>query len=117
VHNKYGPAVSDGSASRPVDDDGEDDGIPALTGGENAGRRNGRSKEGPVDAHHPTLLLTTEQAARELQVGRHTLFDLIARGELASVALGRRSDGTACQRRVERAELVRYIARLRGGEP
>jgi excisionase family DNA binding protein len=73
-----------------------------------------------VDAHHPTLLLTAEEAARELRSGRHKVYDLIASGELASIALGRRSDGTACQRRIERAELERYMASLRdspGQEP
>jgi excisionase family DNA binding protein len=68
-----------------------------------------------VDGHHPhpTLLLTPEETAREIRSGRHKVYDLIASGELASIALGYRADGTACQRRIERAEVERYIARLK----
>ena len=51
------------------------------------------------------LLLTAEEAARALHVGRTTLFALIKNGELHAVHIGR-----SC--RLTRAELLRYIARL-----
>ena len=51
------------------------------------------------------LLLTAEEAARALHVGRTTLFALIKSGELHAVHIGR-----SC--RLTRAELLRYISRL-----
>lgn len=51
------------------------------------------------------LLLTAEEAARALHVGRTTLFGLIKNGELRAVHIGR-----SC--RLTRAELLRYVARL-----
>jgi len=51
------------------------------------------------------LLLTAEEAARALHVGRTTLFALIKNGELRAVHIGR-----SC--RLTRAELLRYVARL-----
>lgn len=51
------------------------------------------------------LLLTAEEAAHALHVGRTTLFALIKNGELHAVHIGR-----SC--RLTRAELLRYIARL-----
>jgi len=54
-----------------------------------------------------TLLYRVEDAARLLNVGRSTIFGLIASGELASVKLGR-------ARRVSRRALENYIARVEG---
>lgn len=51
------------------------------------------------------LLLTAEEAARALHVGRTTLFALIKNGELHAVHIGR-----SC--RLTRAELLRHVARL-----
>lgn len=51
------------------------------------------------------LLLTAEEAARTLNVGRTTLYALIKDGELHSVHIGR-----SC--RLTRAELQRYVTRL-----
>jgi excisionase family DNA binding protein len=51
------------------------------------------------------LLLTAEEAARALHVGRTTLFALIKNGELHAVHIGR-----SC--RLTRAELLRYVDRL-----
>lgn len=51
------------------------------------------------------LLLTAEEAARALHVGRTTLFALIKNGELHAVHIGR-----SC--RLTRAELLRYVTRL-----
>jgi excisionase family DNA binding protein len=50
----------------------------------------------------PRLLLTPEEAARALGVGRSTLFKLLASGELGSVRIG-----TA--RRVSLAQLERFV--------
>jgi excisionase family DNA binding protein len=52
------------------------------------------------------LLLTVEQAAERLNVGRTTLFGLIASGDVASVSLGR-------LRRIPAECLDEYVRRLR----
>lgn len=54
------------------------------------------------------LLLTAEEAARALNVGRTTLYALIKDGQLHSVHIGR-----SC--RLTRAELLRYVGRLDQG--
>ena len=51
------------------------------------------------------LLLTPEEAARVLRVGRTTIYGLIKAGELRPVHIGR-----SC--RLARAELERYVDRL-----
>ncbi|MFE7889725.1 excisionase family DNA-binding protein [Streptomyces nigra] len=56
----------------------------------------------------PTLLLlTVEEAARRLGIGRTTCFALIASGELESVKVG-------ALRRIPADALVAYVCRLRG---
>jgi excisionase family DNA binding protein len=50
-------------------------------------------------------LLTIEEAAAVLRIGRTTFYDLIKRGHLRTVHIGR-----SC--RVTRAELDRYVQRL-----
>lgn len=52
------------------------------------------------------LLLTVEEAARELGIGRSRMFELIGSGEVDSVKVGR-------SRRVPTAALGEYIDRLR----
>lgn len=52
------------------------------------------------------LLLTAEQAAGRLGIGRTKMFDLIATGEVSSVKVGR------C-RRVPTEALAEYVAQLR----
>ncbi len=51
------------------------------------------------------LLVTPEEAARRLSLGRTTLYQLIASGEIHSVIIGR-------SRRVPVSELCSYVARL-----
>jgi excisionase family DNA binding protein len=51
------------------------------------------------------LLMTPEEAARVLRVGRTTIYELIKAGELRPVHIGR-----SC--RLARAELERYVDRL-----
>ena len=51
------------------------------------------------------LLLTPEEAAEVLRVGRTTIYALMKAGELHSVHIGR-----SC--RLARAELERYVSRL-----
>lgn len=59
-------------------------------------------------APDPTLvLLTVEEAARRLGIGRTTCFALIASGDLESVKVG-------SLRRVPADALVTYVRRLRG---
>ncbi|WP_456598922.1 helix-turn-helix domain-containing protein [Blastococcus sp. SYSU DS0616] len=56
------------------------------------------------------LLLTTEEAADVLRVGRTTVYALIKEGELRPVHIGR-----SC--RISRAELERYVSRLDSPPP
>jgi excisionase family DNA binding protein len=54
----------------------------------------------------PAMLLTVEEAARELRVGRARVFGLIKNGELRSVKIGG-------SRRIRRTDLAGYVASLR----
>jgi excisionase family DNA binding protein len=54
------------------------------------------------------ILVTPEEAARRLSIGRTTIYELMARGELRSVNVGR------C-RRVPVSELCSFVARLVDG--
>lgn len=53
----------------------------------------------------PRVMLTAEQAAEALGIGRTTLFALLKRGEINSVRIGR-------LRRIPQSELDAYAARL-----
>lgn len=64
----------------------------------------------PADEQTPDLsldqlLLTTEEAADVLRIGRTTIYALIKHGHLRPVHIGR-----SC--RISRAELERYVRRL-----
>ena len=59
---------------------------------------------------HESLLLTPEQAARLLRIGRTTVYALMKAGDLRPVHIGR-----SC--RLARAELERYVNRLHAPEP
>lgn len=52
------------------------------------------------------LLLTVAQAARRLNLGRSSLFELVRRGDIASVCVGR-------SRRIPTEALNEYVDRLR----
>lgn len=76
-----------------------------------------RSRAAPADPHLPrdgvpgdALLLTLEEAAKILRVGRTTVFALMKVGELRPVHIGR-----SC--RLSRAELERYVSRLETPPP
>src|SRR3954469_6221306 len=56
------------------------------------------------------LLLTPEEAAEVLRVGRTTIYALMKAGDLHPVHIGR-----SC--RISRAELERYVRRLDGPQP
>lgn len=55
------------------------------------------------------LLLTVEEAAQELSIGRSLLYEHLLRGDVPSVKLGR------C-RRIRRSDLEDFVAALAGGE-
>lgn len=57
-----------------------------------------------IDHETGSLLLTVEEAARELRVSRSTMFKLIGSGEVPSLRLGNNA------RRVRRADLEDYVA-------
>jgi excisionase family DNA binding protein len=64
---------------------------------------------GDVLAAEP-LLLTPEEAAKVLRVGRTTVYALMKAGDLHPVHIGR-----SC--RISRAELERYVCRLDSPQP
>jgi excisionase family DNA binding protein len=53
------------------------------------------------------MLLTVEEAAERLGIGRSTMYQLIAAGKIDTIRVGR-------LRRIEPNALARYIAGLRG---
>jgi excisionase family DNA binding protein len=60
-----------------------------------------------------TLLLTPEEAAAELRIGRSRMYDLLRRGDVQSVKVGG-------SRRVPYDDLAAYVKRLvaeQSGEP
>jgi excisionase family DNA binding protein len=63
----------------------------------------GHADDGPPDG----LLLTVEEAARRLRIGRTLVYRLIESGKLESVTVGR-------LRRVPAECLIEYVAALRG---
>lgn len=58
-----------------------------------------------ASVENQTLLVTIEEAARLLGIGRTTMFELIGRGELKSVRLGRR-------RLIARRQLESFVEEL-----
>lgn len=56
------------------------------------------------------LLLTPEDAALVLSIGRSKLYELLAAGALRSVRIGK-------SRRIPAEELAAYVQRLAGTEP
>ena len=52
-----------------------------------------------------TLLMTAEEAAAELRIGRSRMFDLIREGVIQSVKIG-------ASRRITRSALAAYVATL-----
>ena len=63
-----------------------------------------------TEGHDESLLLTAEEAARLLRIGRTTVYALMKAGDLRPVHIGR-----SC--RLARAELERYVNRLHAPEP
>jgi excisionase family DNA binding protein len=61
----------------------------------------------PPDDTSDGLLLTVEEAARRLRLGRTLVYRLISSGELESITVGR-------LRRVPAECLAEYVATLRG---
>jgi excisionase family DNA binding protein len=59
----------------------------------------------PADAPAPKLLLRVEEAAQLLSLSRKTLYDLMSRGELASLKIGG-------SRRIPLTALHDFVARL-----
>ncbi len=63
--------------------------------------------QGTGDSQPEGLLLTVEEAAERLRLGRTLVYRLISSGQLESVTVGR-------LRRVPTGCLAEYVARLRG---
>ncbi|MET9830934.1 excisionase family DNA-binding protein [Streptomyces sp. NPDC006385] len=60
-----------------------------------------------LEPHDPSLvLLTVEEAARRLRIGRTTCFRLVLAGEIESVTVGR-------LRRIPADAIPAYVAKLR----
>jgi excisionase family DNA binding protein len=63
------------------------------------------STRGPGERHVPKLLLTPEEGARALGVGRTTFYELLRTGAVASVRIG-------SSRRVPTSAVEDYVRRL-----
>ncbi|MFD0300332.1 excisionase family DNA-binding protein [Streptomyces sp. NPDC127123] len=63
----------------------------------------------PTDDDPTLVLLTVEEAARRLRIGRTTCYQLIRSGELESIPVGR-------LRRVPADALAAYVARRRAAQ-
>ncbi len=59
----------------------------------------------PAGESEPKLLLTVEEAAHRLSVGRPKMYELIMRGEVLSVKIG-------ASRRISTSALEEYVERL-----
>lgn len=68
-----------------------------------------RPERGPAPTGHRRLLLRPEEAAQVLGIGRSTLYELMAAGEVESVRIGK-------SRRIPIAALEDYVERLRANE-
>ena len=68
----------------------------------------GSSNHDQSDPKPPRLLITVEEAADQLGVGRSTMYGLIRDGEVESVQIGR-------LRRVPADALPAFLAQLRAG--
>ena len=70
-------------------------------------RRDGAAHSSPREeyAHRDKLLLTAEEVAQALGIGRSKVYELMASGQLRSVAIGR-------LRRVPAARLAEFVANL-----
>ena len=67
----------------------------------------------PASAPAPSRLLRREEAAEYLGIGLNKLNELIRTGQLASVGIPPKPGGVRPARRVEQAELDRFIERNR----
>ncbi len=65
-----------------------------------------RRSEAIVDVHHLRLVLTVEEAARCLGIGRSLMYELVMSGEVESVMIGR-------LRRIPVPALTAYVEALR----
>jgi len=63
------------------------------------------SSETPTETAPELTLLTVEEAARRLSIGRTTLYALLKNGQISSVRIGH-------LRRIPAKELTTYTARL-----
>lgn len=59
----------------------------------------------PTDQNQPCVLLTVEEAARRLQIGRTTMYTLIKEGAIPSVRIGQ-------LRRIPAESLTTYVTHL-----
>jgi excisionase family DNA binding protein len=59
----------------------------------------------------PLYLLTVREVMDLLGMGKEAVYDLIASGELPSIAIGTRRNGRACRRRIRRAAVETLLTR------
>jgi excisionase family DNA binding protein len=64
-------------------------------------------KDDMTTSSSPRILLTIEEAAERLRIGRTLMYALVTAGEVESVRIGR-------LRRIPADALEQYVARLRG---
>jgi excisionase family DNA binding protein len=93
-----------------VSDTGHTPGNRAATTGTDLAHEldnQGQNQSNHAVAAEPKLLLTVEEAAHRLSIGRPKMWQLVMRGEVLSVKIG-------ASRRVPTAALVDYVRRLSG---
>jgi excisionase family DNA binding protein len=70
--------------------------------------RSADSHRRPTGEPEPKLLLTVEEAAQQLSIGRPKMYQLVMRGDVVSVKIG-------ASRRVPATALVEFVERLSTG--
>lgn len=81
--------------------------IPGTTG---VDAEDSRGPEPTDIGRNDTLLVPVVEAARLLSIDRSTVYEMLARGDLPSIKIGRR-------RLVSRQALIDYITRSENGRP
>jgi excisionase family DNA binding protein len=65
-----------------------------------------------IDHGEQRLLLTIPQVQKLLSLPKYRVYELLATGELPSLAIGRRTNGRARSRRITRQAVEAFIAQL-----
>jgi excisionase family DNA binding protein len=64
-----------------------------------------------VPDNDPLYLLSVREVMDLLGMGKEAVYELISSGELPSIAIGQRSNGRACRRRIRRSAVAELLDR------